>query len=178
MAGYDRHVVVNNDPTATHSDAADRGPHEQAIKNKLADAQMSLGHLIIRDFPRSFRGYNRAAVRKHLEQIATWLSFKGLDDLVRERFDEQDPLGRQLRMQAVTDADQTREHARREADRGLDEAQDEAHRLLEAARQDADRIRASARREAETILADARGKSAAKPRPPLARWLSRGGPER
>ena len=131
----------------------------------------------MRDFPRSFRGYNRAAVRKHLEQIAAWLSLKGLDELVRERFNEQDPLGRQLRVQAESDAEQIREHARREADRRLDEVRHEARRLLEAAQQDAEGIRAKARQEAEGLLANARGDTAAKRRRPLARLLSRGPPD-
>ena len=166
-----------DEPKATHPDAADRRPREQAIQTKLADAQSSLGHLVVRDFPRSFRGYNRAAVRKHLEQIAAWLSLKGLDELVRERFNEQDPLGRQLRVQAESDAEQIREHARREADRRLDEVRHEARRLLEAAQQDAEGIRAKARQEAEALLANARADAPAERRRPLARLLGRGAPD-
>jgi DivIVA domain-containing protein len=113
----------------------------------------------VRDFPRSFRGYKRAAVREHLEQIAAWLSLKGVDDLVRERFNEQDPLGRQLRVQAESDADQIREHARREADRRLDEVRHEAGRLVKAAHQaetHAEQVREDARRDADRRAKEAR----------------------
>ena len=144
-----------DEPQATNLDSADERPPAQATQKKLADAQISLGHLVVRDFPRSFRGYNRAAVRKHLEQMAAWLSLKGLDDLVRERFNEQDPLGRQLRVHAESDAEQIREHARREADRRLDEVR----RLLEAAHQaeiHAEQVREEARRDADSRAKEAR----------------------
>jgi hypothetical protein len=197
-AGYDIRTSPN-EPKATHANAANGGPREQAIKHKLADARISLGHLIVRDFPRSFRGYNRGAVRKHLEQLATWLSLSGLDDLVRERFNEQDPLGRQLRIQAETEAEQLRAAARREADhhrqlraqaesdaeqvradacRDVDQHMEQARRVLEAAHQDAEGIRARARREADALLADARARAAAELRGPLAKWLHRGAPDR
>jgi cell division septum initiation protein DivIVA len=129
-------------------------------------------------FPRSFRGYNRAAVDRHLKLIVGWLSLSGLDDLVRERFNEQDPLGRQLRVQAENDAEQVREDARREADRRMEEVRDETRRVLDAAHQDAEEIRTSARREADTLLADARARAAAERRGAFARLLSRGPPDR
>ena len=119
--------------------------------------------MVVRDFPRSLRGYDRAAVHKHLELIAGWLSLSGFDDLVRERFNEKDPLGHQLRSEAETEAEQIRADARR---------------LLEAARQDAEGIRARARREADTLLANARAHAAPDRRGALARLLSRGAPDR
>jgi hypothetical protein len=115
----------------------------------------------VRDFPWSFRGYDRAAVDSHLEQIVGWLSLSGLDDLLRERFNEQDPLGRELRAQAERDAAQVREDARR---------------AIDAAHQDAERIRAQARQEAETVMADARADAARERRGPFARVLSRRSP--
>ena len=196
--GYDIQTSPE-EPKATQADAGDGGSRDQAIKNKLAAAQISFGHLVVRDFPRSFHGYDRVAVRKHLEHIATWLSLSGLDNLVRERFNEQDPLGRQLRIQAETEAEQIRADARREADRhrqlraqaerdaeqvradarrDADQHVEEARRALEAARQDAEGIRARARQEAHTLLADARAQAAAGQRGPLARLLGRGAPDR
>jgi cell division septum initiation protein DivIVA len=109
-------------------------------------------------FPRAFRGYDRSAVDKHLELIVGWLSLSGLDDLIRERFNEQDPLGRQLREQAESEAEQIREEARR---------------VLEAAHRDAEGIKAKARQEAELLLADSRADAAVARRGPLARFLSR-----
>jgi DivIVA domain-containing protein len=149
-------------------------PRDQTIEKKLAYTQATLRPLIVRHFPRSFRGYDRAAVDRHLELIVGWLSLSGLDDLVRQRFDEHDPLGRQLRVQAESDAAQVREDARREADRRMEEVRDEARRVLEAAHQDVERITAKARHEAETLIADARADAAAERRDPLARVLGRG----
>ena len=163
-----------NEPNATRPHAAEGGPREQAIENKLAAAQIAFGHFVVRDFPRSLRGYNRAAVRKHLELIAGWLSLSGFDDLVQERFNEKDPLGRRLRSQAETEAEQIRADARRDAGQHTEEAR----RVLESARQDAEGIRARARREADTLLADARAHAAAERRGALARLLSRGAPDR
>jgi len=166
---------------------------------KLTNAQISFGHLVVREFPRSFHGYDRAAVRKHLEHIATWLSLSGLDNLVRERFNEQDPLGRRLRAQAETEAQQIRADAPREEDhhrqlraqaerdaeqvradarRDAERHREEARRALDSARQDAEEIRARARREADRLLADARAQAAAERRSPLSRFLSRGTPDR
>jgi vacuolar-type H+-ATPase subunit H len=132
----------------------------------------AFGQLVVRDFPRSFRGYDRAAVQHHLERIVGWLSLSGFDDLLRERFHEQDPLGRQLRSQAETDAEQIRADARRDAGQQMEEAR----RVLESARQDAEGIRARARREADTLLANARAHAAAERRGALARLISRGAP--
>lgn len=176
------------------STAGNDDRRKPAIEEKFADAQISFGHLVVRDFPRSFRGYDRAAVRKHLEHIASWLSLSGLDNFVRERFNEQDPLGRKLRVQAENEAEQIRADARREADhqrqlraqaesdaervradarRDADQRTEQAHRVLEAAHQDAEAIKARSRREADTLLADARAQAAAERRGPLARLLSR-----
>jgi hypothetical protein len=107
------------------------------------------------------RGYNRVAVRKHLELVAGRLSLSGFDNLVRERFNEQDPLGRHLRSQAKAEAEQIRADARRDAGQHMEEAR----RVLESARQDADKIRTSARREADTLGGCARPRRSGAPRP-------------
>jgi DivIVA domain-containing protein len=150
---------------AARANGTSGDPRDQTIATKLAYTQGTLRDLIVRRFPRSFRGYDRAAVDRHLELIVGWLSLEGLDELVRERFNEQDPLGRQLRVQAESDAEQVRADARREADRRMEEAR----RVLDAAHQDAEGIKAKARQEANTLLADARADAAAERRDEAAR---------
>jgi hypothetical protein len=56
-------------PKPTHPNAATVDAREQPAERTLADAQVNFGHLVVRRFPRSFRGYDRAAVDRHLEQI-------------------------------------------------------------------------------------------------------------
>ena len=148
-------------PTHPNADSGDLPPGDQPIEKKLAYTQSTLHRLIVRHFPWSFRGYNRAAVDSHLELIIGWLSLSGLDDLLWERFNEQDPIGRELRAQAESDAAQVREDARR---------------VIEAAHQDAERIRAQAHQEAEMFMADARADAARERRGPFARVLSRRSP--
>lgn len=178
-AGY-QPPTSPREPKAKQS-PANGGPSGRSVERKLADAQISFGHLVVREFPRSFHGYDRAAVRRHLENITTWLSLSGLDDLVRERFNEQDPLGRQLRIQAETEADQIRAAARREAEHHRElgaQAERDAEQVRADARREADEIRASANRDADRLLADGRARAAAERRGPLARFLGRGIPHR
>jgi DivIVA domain-containing protein len=152
-----------SEPNPTQPKASSGGlpPGDLPVEKKLAYTQGTLHRLIVRHFSRSFRGYDRAAVDSHLDQIVGWLSLSGLDDLLRERFNEQDPLGRELRVQAERDAVQAREDARR---------------VIEAAHQDAERIRAQASQEAETFMVDARADAASQRRGPFARVLSRRSP--
>jgi DivIVA domain-containing protein len=149
---------------------------EQALEKKLAYTAWELRPLITRAFPRSFRGYRPAAVDAHLELVVGWLSLSGVDDLIRERFNEQNPVTRELREQAERDVERLHEDARREADRRVDEARDEARRVLEAASQEADRIKARARDEAETLLPGAQ--AAAAPQGRFTRLLHRHAPPR
>jgi cell division septum initiation protein DivIVA len=148
-------------PSESQPEAASRDAGEEALEGKLAYSRDLLRGDIVRSFPRSFRGYHREAVQRHLELVAGWLSLSGLDDLIRERFNAQDPIGRQLRAQAETDAKRALDEARQEADRHMREARDEAHRVLEAAHQEAEQVRAQARREAERHVANARSAEAA-----------------
>jgi hypothetical protein len=170
--------VASNKPGDTDRSAGNGDSSEQALEKKLAYTQWELRPLIRRGFPLSFRGYNRAAVDGHLELIVGWLSLSGVDDLIRERFNEQDPVTRQLRAQAERDLEQVHEEARREAGRRVEEARDEARRVLDAAYQEADRIKARARDEAETLLADAHADAPLEPQGRFARLLHRHAPPR
>jgi regulator of protease activity HflC (stomatin/prohibitin superfamily) len=163
----------DTDRTAGNGDSS-----EQALEKKLARTQWEIRPLIRRSFPRSFRGYKRAAVDGHLALIVEWLSFSRLDDLIRGRFNEHDPVTRQLREQAERDVEQVQEDARREADRRVEEARDEAGRVLDAAYQEADRIKARARDEAETLLADAHADAPLESQGRFARLLHRHAPPR
>jgi len=133
----------------------------------------SLRPYIVRTFRRSFRGYDREAVNHHLELILGWLSFTGVDALIRERFNEQDPVTRQFRTQAEHDVEQVREEARTEANRRIEGAEAEARRVLKAAHGEAETVKARARDEAARLLADAHADAALARQGRLARMLHR-----
>ena len=157
-------------PGDTHHTAPNRDSREQVLA--------SLRPYIVCSFPRSFRGYDRAAVEHHLKLIVGWLSLYGVDALIAERFNEEDPVTRQLRAQAEKDVEQVREDARGEANRRIEEAGAEARRVLDAAYQEADRIKARARYEAETLLADAHADAPLESQGRFARLLHRHAPPR
>jgi len=148
-----------------HPDAINHDARKDAIESQLADARAYLtSHITRHDFPRSFRGYDRDAVERHLELIVGWLSLTGVDSIVAERFIEHEQSARRVESQAETDAEQIRDDARREAERRLGEARDEADRRVGLARREAAEITERARSEAERLLADARASAAAERR--------------
>jgi DivIVA domain-containing protein len=97
-----------------------------------------LSRYVQRTFRHTLRGYSRADVDQHLQEVRGWFTLAGFDRLLADRRDE-------ILGSAAREAETTAERARREAEATIEQARREAAAIVEEA---------TRRGEATTIAAE------------------------